>query len=115
MGKVKVAVHQHTGRKVAAKIIPRAVQDEATGKPAVDTDNKEVRVVREAAILQLLRHPNVVRLHDMIVQPKHFYLFFEYVSGGQMLDYIISHGKLRERVARKFVRQMVSAVGTAIH
>ncbi|RKP24964.1 kinase-like domain-containing protein, partial [Syncephalis pseudoplumigaleata] len=40
----------------------------------------------------------------------HFYLAFEYVSGGQMLDYIISHGRLKERVARKFLRQMVSAV-----
>jgi hypothetical protein len=69
-----------------------------------------VRVVREAAILQLLHHPNVVGLKEFIVHPRHFYLAIEYVSGGQMLDYIISHGRLKERVARKFLRQMVSAV-----
>jgi hypothetical protein len=28
-----------------------------------------------------------------------------------MLDYIISHGRLREQVARKFARQIGSAVG----
>lgn len=86
-------------------------QPDGSTKPAKDTDNKEVRVVREAAMLQLLHHPNVVALKEFIVHPRHFYLAFEYVSGGQMLDYIISHGRLKERVARKFLRQMVSAVG----
>ena len=40
----------------------------------------------------------------------HYYMVFEYVNGGQMLDYIISHGRLRERVARKFARQIGSAL-----
>ncbi|KAJ9060646.1 Serine/threonine-protein kinase [Entomophthora muscae] len=35
---------------------------------------------------------------------------FEYVEGGQLLDYIISHGKLNERTARKFSRQILSAL-----
>lgn len=35
----------------------------------------------------------------------------EYVSGGQLLDYIISHGKLREKDARRFARQIASALG----
>ncbi|KAI8226726.1 Protein kinase kin1 [Colletotrichum sp. SAR 10_99] len=34
----------------------------------------------------------------------------EYVNGGQMLDYIISHGKLKEKQARKFSRQIASAL-----
>lgn len=113
MGKVKVGVHNKTGRKVAVKIIPRNPppgSEEGKSGAVVDTDNKEVRVVREAAILQLLRHPNVVKMYDMVVHPRYFYLFFEYVSGGQMLDYIIGHGRLKEKVARKFVRQMVSAI-----
>jgi len=37
-------------------------------------------------------------------------MLFEYVNGGQMLDYIISHGKLKEKQARKFARQIASAV-----
>jgi serine/threonine protein kinase KIN1/2 len=37
-------------------------------------------------------------------------MVFEYINGGQMLDYIISHGRLRERVARKFARQIGSAL-----
>ncbi|KAI0276525.1 kinase-like domain-containing protein [Russula aff. rugulosa BPL654] len=37
-------------------------------------------------------------------------MVFEYINGKQMLDYIISHGRLRERVARKFARQIGSAL-----
>ena len=40
----------------------------------------------------------------------HYYFVQEYVNGGQMLDYIISHGRLRERSARKFARQIGSAL-----
>jgi serine/threonine protein kinase KIN1/2 len=46
-------------------------------------------------------------MREMIVHPHHYYL---YVNGGQMLDFIISHGRLRERVARKFARQIGSAL-----
>ncbi|KAI8081383.1 uncharacterized protein BX664DRAFT_340270 [Halteromyces radiatus] len=37
-------------------------------------------------------------------------MFLEYVDGGQLLDYIIRHGKLKEKQARKFSRQIVSAL-----
>ena len=49
-------------------------------------------------------------MREMIVHQHHYYMVFEYVSGGQMLDYIIAHGRLRERVARKFARQIGSAL-----
>lgn len=47
---------------------------------------------------------------EMMIHTHHYYMVFEYVSGGQMLDYIISHGRLRERAARKFSRQIGSAL-----
>lgn len=49
-------------------------------------------------------------MREFIMQPSYHYMVFEYVNGGQMLDYIISHGRLRERVARKFARQIGSAL-----
>ncbi|CEH17115.1 camk camkl kin1 protein kinase [Ceraceosorus bombacis] len=49
-------------------------------------------------------------MREMIIHPNHYYMIFEYVNGGQMLDYIISHGRLRERAARKFARQIGSAL-----
>ena len=38
------------------------------------------------------------------------YTVFEYVSSGQMLNYIISHGRVRERMARKFAWLIGSAL-----
>lgn len=58
----------------------------------------------------LLHHPYICGMREMIIHQHHYYMVFEYVSGGQMLDYIISHGRLRERVARKFARQIGSAL-----
>lgn len=58
----------------------------------------------------LLHHPYICGMREMIVHQHHYYMVFEYVNGGQMLDYIISHGRLRERVARKFARQIGSAL-----
>ena len=58
----------------------------------------------------LLHHPYIAGLKHTLVYPNYYYMVFEYVNGGQMLDYIISHGRLRERAARKFARQICSAL-----
>jgi serine/threonine protein kinase KIN1/2 len=98
------------------KIIPRVSSESSnTTSRRGDTtrpkdENREVRAIREAAIVTLLRHPYICAMRDVIITQGHFYLFFEYVDGGQMLDYIISHGKLREKHARKFARQILSAL-----
>ncbi|KAG1845076.1 kinase-like domain-containing protein, partial [Suillus tomentosus] len=72
--------------------------------------SKETRTLREAALSMLLHHPYICGMREMIVHQHHYHMVFEYVDGGQMLDYIISHGRLRERVARKFARQIGSAL-----
>jgi serine/threonine protein kinase KIN1/2 len=59
----------------------------------------------------LLHHPYIVSLKEMIVLNPYYYMFMEYVNGGQLLDYIISHGKLKEKQARRFARQILSALG----
>ncbi|KAF7305457.1 Non-specific serine/threonine protein kinase [Mycena chlorophos] len=104
MGRVKLATHNITGEKLAVKILPRTTN--ATPKDA----SKEIRTLREAALSMLLHHPYICGMREMIVHQHHYYMVFEYVNGGQMLDYIISHGRLRERVARKFARQIGSAL-----
>jgi len=37
-------------------------------------------------------------------------MIFEYASQGELFDYIVSHGRLAEKDARKFMRQIVSAL-----
>lgn len=112
MGKVKLAKHQESGEHVAVKIVPRLSQDQhqsAADRERAD-HSKEVRTAREAAIVSLLNHPYICGMRDVVRTNYHWYMLCEFVNGGQMLDYIISHGRLKEKQARKFARQIASAL-----
>ncbi|KAK0628846.1 kinase-like domain-containing protein [Bombardia bombarda] len=113
MGKVKLAKKEGTNELVACKIIERVSPDD--GRQSREEREKadaakEDRNAREAAIVSLLSHQYICGLRDNLRTRWHWYMLFEYVDGGQMLDYIISHGKLKEKQARKFARQIASAV-----
>ncbi|KAL0469420.1 serine/threonine protein kinase [Neurospora intermedia] len=113
MGKVKLAKKEGTNELVACKIIERVSPDD--GRQSREEREKadaarEDRNAREAAIVSLLNHQYICGLRDNLRTRWHWYMLFEYVNGGQMLDYIISHGKLKEKQARKFARQIASAV-----
>lgn len=92
--------------------MPRQSTDEH--RTAADREradhSKEVRTAREAAIVSFVNHPYICGMRDFVRTNYHWYMLFEYVNGGQMLDYIISHGKLKEKQARKFARQIASAL-----
>ncbi|KAI7882014.1 Pkinase-domain-containing protein [Lichtheimia hyalospora FSU 10163] len=109
MGKVKLAMHNITQEKLAVKIVPRTFANEKSSAKDKD-ENREIRTIREASIMLLLYHPYIVSLKEMVVLDPYYYLFMEYVGGGQLLDYIISHGRLKEKHARRFARQIVSAL-----
>ncbi|CDO96264.1 unnamed protein product [Kluyveromyces dobzhanskii CBS 2104] len=127
MGKVKLAKHTLTNEVCAIKIVNRAAKSymhkqNQLAPPKTEEElmerkkklEKEIsrdrRTVREASLGQILYHPHICRLFEMCTMSNHFYMLFEYVSGGQLLDYIIQHGSLRERHARKFVRGIASAL-----
>ncbi|TGZ76284.1 Pkinase-domain-containing protein [Ascodesmis nigricans] len=117
MGKVKLARKADGSEQVAVKIVPRQLiqdrgVDPATGQPYPPRhdESKEIRTAREAAIVTLLDHPYICGMRDVVTTNNHWYMLCEYVNGGQMLDYIISHGRLKEKQARKFARQIASAL-----
>lgn len=97
------------------KIVPRGGgADDTSNMSRADREraekSKEIRTAREAAIVSLLDHPYICGMRDVVRTNFHWYMLFEYVNGGQMLDYIISHGRLKEKQARKFSRQIASAL-----
>lgn len=67
-------------------------------------------IEREKRALVTLDHPNIVKLKEIIEneEKQATYLVFEYVSGGELFGYIVSHGRLSEATARKFMRQVRS-------
>lgn len=102
-GKVKLGRNIFTNEKVAIKILKYK---------KVKTPAEKKLVEREKAVLQMLNHPNIVKLIKLLDDPDRgcCYMVIEYVSGGELFDYIVSHGRLREKDARKFIRQMISAL-----
>ncbi|KAK5268025.1 Serine/threonine-protein kinase [Exophiala xenobiotica] len=111
MGKVKLARNAETGEQAAIKIVPRqTLDDHGNAKDERADRSKEIRTAREAAMVSLLSHPYICGMIDVQRTNYHWYMLFEYVNGGQMLDYIIAHGRLKEKQARKFGRQIASAL-----
>jgi 5'-AMP-activated protein kinase catalytic alpha subunit len=83
-GKVKLAVHKETGIKVAIKVLnKKKVQ-------ALDMNDK---VWREIRVLKLFSHPHIIRLYEVIDTPSDIYVVMEYVSGGELFDYIVAKGE----------------------
>lgn len=99
-GKVKIATHSKTRRKVAVKIISKSKLTAETVEMAK----------REVKIMKMLRHPNIVRLYELIETPSHLFIIMEYASGGEVMDFIVAHGRLRERDACKFFAQTAFAL-----
>lgn len=100
-GKVKTATHQLTGHKVAVKILNRQ-----------KIKNLDVvgKIRREIQNLKLFRHPHIIKLYQVISTPTDIFMVMEYVSGGELFDYIVKHGKLKESEARRFFQQIISGV-----
>ena len=68
------------------------------------------KIRREIQNLKLFRHPHIIKLYQVISTPTDIFMVMEYVSGGELFDYIVKHGKLREEDARRFFQQIISGV-----
>ncbi|QPH12851.1 ATP binding [Epichloe festucae Fl1] len=99
-GKVRLAIHQGTGQQVALKIIAR--------KKLISRDMAG-RVEREIEYLQLLRHPHIIKLYTVIKTQTEIIMVLEYAA-GELFDYIVQNGRMKEPEARRFFQQMLCAV-----
>ena len=57
-----------------------------------------------------MKHPNIVRLYDVIETDKYIGIILEYASGGELFDHILAHRYLREKDAAKLFSQLISGV-----
>uniref|UniRef100_A0A663F478 Uncharacterized protein n=1 Tax=Aquila chrysaetos chrysaetos TaxID=223781 RepID=A0A663F478_AQUCH len=98
--KVKLARHVLTGKEVSATVV--------WGRSSSCGCHRGL--FREVRIMKVLNHPNIVKLFEVIETEKTLYLVMEYASGGEVFDYLVAHGRMKEKEARAKFRQIVSAV-----
>ncbi|PSR97843.1 CBL-interacting serine/threonine-protein kinase [Actinidia chinensis var. chinensis] len=100
-GKVKFAKNLDSGQSFAVKILE---------KTRILDLNITDQIKREIGTLKLLKHPNVVRLHEVLASKTKIYMVLECVTGGELFDRIASKGRLSEAQGRKLFQQLIDGV-----
>ena len=99
--KVKVGIHESTRKKVAIKIL---------NKKKLRSMEMEAKVESEIAILASLAHPHIIRLYEVIRTQSDIFVVMEYVARGELFDYIVTNGRLKESEARKYFQQIICGI-----
>ncbi|CAN4092281.1 unnamed protein product [Withania somnifera] len=99
--KVKFAQNTETGESVAMKVLDR---NTIIKHKMVD------QIKREISIMKLVRHPYVVRLHEVIATRTKIYIILEFITGGELFDKIVHHGRLSEAESQRYFQQLIDGV-----
>ncbi|XP_057279674.1 calcium/calmodulin-dependent protein kinase type II subunit gamma isoform X3 [Pezoporus wallicus] len=83
---------------------PRPLQ-----RPSVPSSDHQ-KLEREARICRLLKHPNIVRLHDSISEEGFHYLVFDLVTGGELFEDIVAREYYSEADASHCIHQILESV-----
>ncbi|OMO77941.1 hypothetical protein COLO4_24926 [Corchorus olitorius] len=94
--KVKFARNSETGEPVALKILD---------KEKVLKHKMAEQIKNEIATMKLIKHPNVV-----MGSKTKIFIVLEFVTGGELFDKIVNHGRMREDEARRYFQQLINAV-----
>lgn len=89
-----------TGMSVAIKVID---------KKKVMKVGMMNHIKREISVMRLIKHPNVVQLHEVMASKTKIYFVLEYVKGGELFDKV-AKGKLKEDAVKKYFKQLISAI-----
>ncbi|KAI8565711.1 hypothetical protein RHMOL_Rhmol03G0282500 [Rhododendron molle] len=89
-----------SGKSVAMKVV---------GKDKVIKVGMTEQVKREISVMKMVKHPNIVELHEVMASKSKIYFAMELVRGGELFSKI-SKGRMKEDVARHYFQQLISAV-----
>eukprot|EP00252_Welwitschia_mirabilis_P008829 TRINITY_DN2103_c0_g1_i2.p1 TRINITY_DN2103_c0_g1~~TRINITY_DN2103_c0_g1_i2.p1 ORF type:complete len:468 (+),score=82.84 TRINITY_DN2103_c0_g1_i2:148-1551(+) len=99
--KVKFARNTETGESVALKILD---------KDTILQNRMVAQIKREISIMKLVRHPNVIFLHEVLASQTKIYMILEFVSGGELFDKIVHQRRLSENESRRYFQQLIDGV-----
>ncbi|WP_253730476.1 serine/threonine-protein kinase [Lentzea flava] len=100
-GTVWLAVDEQLDRTVAVKL-------------AHAPDNEtEQRMLREARALAAVRHPNCVRVFDIVQDPDGLALVMEYIEGASLSETVLKNGLIDDKLAARLWLNMADALAAA--
>ncbi|XP_042448983.1 CBL-interacting protein kinase 32-like [Zingiber officinale] len=99
--KVKFARNIKTGEPVAIKI---------HDKEKVLKHKLVEQIKREVATMKLIKHPNVVRIYEVMGSKSKIFIILEFATRGELFNKIVNHGRMREDEARRYFQQLINAV-----
>ncbi|KAK6774544.1 hypothetical protein RDI58_029783 [Solanum bulbocastanum] len=99
--KVKFARNTETGENVAIKVL---------AKSTILKHRMVEQIKREISIMKIVRHPCIVRLHEVLASQTKIYIIQEFVTGGELFDKIVHLGRLSEDEARRYFQQLIDAI-----
>ncbi|XP_018417815.1 PREDICTED: serine/threonine-protein kinase NIM1 [Nanorana parkeri] len=97
---VKLGIHVLTKERVAIKILDKTKLDQKTQR----------LLSREISSMEILHHPNIIRLYEVVETLSKLHLVMEYAAGGELFAKINTEGKLSESESKVIFSQIVSAV-----
>ncbi|CAI4046069.1 hypothetical protein SUVZ_11G1150 [Saccharomyces uvarum] len=135
-GRVRLAKNMETGQLAAIKIVPKkkafvhrsnngtvpnsyssSMVTSNVSSPSIvsrehsnHSQTNPYGIEREIVIMKLISHANVMALFEVWENKSELYLVLEYVDGGELFDYLVSRGKLPEREAIHYFKQIVEGV-----
>ncbi|KAI1111862.1 hypothetical protein F5Y14DRAFT_288461 [Nemania sp. NC0429] len=121
--RVRLARHSTTQDVVAVKILAKDMTQITTAGSMAELDRWDrtrdefntqrqipLSIEREVAVLKLIDHPHIVKLHDIWENRAEIYLVLEYMDGGDMFTYVDAYGPLPEFEMVGYFRQILSAL-----
>lgn len=139
-GRVRLARNMQTGQLAAIKIVPKKNNPQSkndvsstfstsyasncsNASTTVNTTannynnaghstvaSNSYGIEREIVIMKLISHSNVLGLYEVWENKAELYLVLEYVDGGELFDYLVSKGRLCEREAVHYFKQIIQGV-----
>ncbi|OMJ80208.1 hypothetical protein SteCoe_19569 [Stentor coeruleus] len=101
-GFVREAKSKLTGMKRAIKSI---------NKKTITADMKEkAKFFAEVDVLIKTDHPNILKLYEFYEDENYYHLVTEFVTGGELLDFVVKHRMLTEPIASHFMKQLLSGI-----
>ncbi|PXF44772.1 Serine/threonine-protein kinase DCLK3 [Gracilariopsis chorda] len=98
-GQVRLAHDKMTDEPVAIKMVPR-----------LGRENETHFLAREVQIILSLSHPNIVRTIDVFVRTRRIHFVMEYLSGGELFDFIAQNTHFTETHAAAVMTDLLNAL-----